>query len=90
MNFEENHIDFSHHVILRFSGFFIEQSTKNVLTHLPTLPILLADPYPCPVRNPVKSHTLTGVSRTVGREKTLVKDIIHQVCGMVRDARNFL
>jgi len=42
------------------------------------------------VRNPVKSHTLTGASRTVRREKTLVKDIVHQVCGMDRYPRNFL
>ena len=42
------------------------------------------------VRNPVKSHTLTGASRTVGREKTLVKVIVHQVCGMARYPRNFL
>ena len=42
------------------------------------------------LRNPVKSHTLTGASRTVGREKTLVKVIVHQVCGMARYPRNFL
>jgi len=42
------------------------------------------------LRNPVKSHTLTGVCRTAGREKTLVKNIVHQVCGMVRFPRNFL
>ncbi len=42
------------------------------------------------VRNPVKSHNETGVCRTVGREKTLVKDIVHQVCGMDRFPRNFL
>jgi hypothetical protein len=42
------------------------------------------------LRNPVKSHTIPGVWRTVGREKTLVKDIVHHVCGMVRFPRNFL
>ena len=42
------------------------------------------------LRNPVKSHTLTGAWRTVGREKALVKDIVHHVCDMVRFPRNFL
>jgi hypothetical protein len=39
---------------------------------------------------PVKTHTLTGPCRTVEREKTLVKDIVHHVFGMVRFPRNFL
>lgn len=30
----------------------------------------------------MKSHTLTGVWRTEGRRKKLVKSIVHQVCGM--------
>jgi hypothetical protein len=42
------------------------------------------------VRKPVKSHTQTGGSRTAGREKMLVKDIVHHVCGIVRFPRNFL
>jgi IS30 family transposase len=42
------------------------------------------------VRKPVKSHTQTGACRTVRRGKTLVKFIVHQVCGMDRFPRNFL
>ena len=42
------------------------------------------------VRKPVKSHTLTGVCRTVGKEETLVKVIVHHVCGIDRFTSIFL
>jgi hypothetical protein len=42
------------------------------------------------MRIPVKSHTDSGVMRTVRRGETLVEYIVHQVCDMVRNPRSFL
>lgn len=42
------------------------------------------------LRIPVKSHSDSGVCRTVKSEKRLVENIVHQVCDMERNPRNFL